>query len=186
MWWYKPFVVACALLVLQACGFQPLYQQTPSGGAGRAFFETIKVPPIADRVGQELRNHLYSELTPKGQPADPKWELVVKLTESIQKTSIERTSFSTRANLVLTGTYTLTPLDADVVGLSGETAEAQGGASDAAVGHSGTVKVTSSYNIFDSEYATLVAERDSRSRAVLFLSNDIRRQLAIWYNNRSE
>ena len=50
-------------------------------------------------------------------------------------------------------------------------------------GDSGSAEAISSYNIVDSDYANLIAERDARSRAVQGLSNDIRRQLAIWFRN---
>lgn len=171
MSWYRAIIFGGVLIALQACGFQPLYQHEHQQGqvgvsAGGAL-QTIRIKPINDRVGQELRNHLFDALTPRGQPADPQWDLKIKLSEVIEHISVEQTSFATRANLKLTGTYFLSP-----VGDSEQD------------GHSGTVKVISSYNFLDSEYATLVAERDARSRAVLILSNDIRRQLAIWFNNQ--
>ncbi len=170
MSWYRVGLIAGLLITVQAlsaCGFQPLYQRDQAGLAAGNAFESIRIRPIADRVGQELRNHLYDALTPKGPPVSPAWELGVTLRESIEKISVEQTSFSTRANLRLVGSYTLSPL--------GETER---------LGHDGTVSVISSYNILDSEYATLVAERDARSRAVAILSNDIRRQLAIWFNSQ--
>jgi LPS-assembly lipoprotein len=170
MSWYRSTLIVGLLIAaqsLQACGFQPLYQRDQTGIAVSTAFESIRVRPIADRVGQELRNHLYDALTPKGQPINPAWELDVTLDESIQMISVEQTSFSTRANLELTGLYSLKFI-----------------ANTEVLGHEGAVTVISSYNIFDSEYATLVAERDARSRAVMILCNDIRRQLAIWFNNQ--
>jgi len=166
--------VLSLLLTLQACGFQPLYQRDQSDttvGAGNRL-ETIRVRPIAHRVGQELRNYLYDALTPKGQPASPEWELNVKLSETIEQIALEQTAFSTRANLTLKAVYSLTP----VVG-----GDSTSGAEK--TGHQGTAHATGSYNILDSEYATLVAERDARARAVQVLSDDIRRQLAIWFNS---
>lgn len=167
MSWFKTILLVGTVVALTACGFQPLYQKDQAGLSAGNAFETIRVRPIEDRVGQELRNHLYDALTPRGQPENPAWDLQVKLTESIQKISVEQTSFSTRANLKLTGSYNLLPVTGNE-----ET------------GHGGSVSVVSSFNILDSEYATLAAERDARSKAVLILSNDIRRQLAIWFNNR--
>lgn len=169
---FKLSLVLVLLFALQACGFQPLYQQGSANMSAGSQFESILVRPIADRVGQELRNRLYDALTPAGQPADPLWELDVTLTESIQKIAVEQTSFSTRANLRLTATYSLNSLGGD------------SGSDDNRVTHSHSVSAISSYNILDSEYATLVAERDARSRAVQVLSADIRRQLAIWLNSQ--
>ncbi len=167
MSWSRAVIVVALLIALQACGFQPLYQRDQAGLSAGNAFEGIRVRPIADRAGQELRNHLYDALTPKGPPVNPAWVLSVTLTESIEKISVEQTSFSTRANLKLNGAYSLMPF----------------GESDD-IGHTGSVDVISSYNILDSEYATLIAERDARSRAVAIMSNDMRRQLAIWFNSR--
>jgi len=163
---FKVIVAAGLLLTVQACGFQPLYQQGLAPTSAGSQLNTILVNPIADRVGQDLRNHLYDALTPNGQPSTPKWELSVTLIESIQKIAVLQTSFSTRANLNLTASFALS-----FVGGGEQT------------NHSGTATAISGYNILDSEYATLVAERDARSRAVQVLSVDIRRQLAIWLNS---
>lgn len=167
MSWYRAAVLVVVVAVLQACGFEPLYQRHQAGSGAGNEFANIRINPVADRVGQELRNHLYDSLTPLGPPENPAWALSVTLGESIEKISVEQTSFSTRANLRLTGSYTLSSV----------------GSTDP-VTHENSVSAISSYNILDSEYATLVAERDARSRAVLILSNDIRRQLAIWFNSR--
>lgn len=165
---FRSFIALGLLLSLPACGgFQPLYKQSPSDVSAGRQFDDILVRPIADRVGQELRNHLYDALTPNGQPASPKWQLTVTLTESIQKIAVQQSSFSTRANLSLTASYSLNPIG-----------------NDDQDGHSGSVRAISSYNILDSEYATLVAEQDTRTRAVQVLSADIRRQLAIWLNSQ--
>lgn len=174
MSWCKALVLAGALLITAACGFQPLYQKSGEGLSAGSSLESIRVLPIEDRIGQELRNHLYDALTPRGQPVNPAWELRVELTESIEHIALEQTSFSTRANLRLTGTYRL------------ERTKPSDDGDDSDDRHSGSVAGISSYNILDSEYATLVAERDARSKAVVILSHDIRRQLAIWLNKQPQ
>ena len=167
MLWFRHALLFCSIIFVQSCGYEPLYQKSDVANTAGSELSTIIVKPISDRIGQKLRNHLYDALTPAGKPKNPKWELNVTLQESIQKIALEQTSFSTRANLTLSGTFHLTAIGANDV-----------------KGHAGSVSVISSYNIFDSEYATLIAERDARSKAVLILSNDIRRALAIWFNNR--
>ena len=78
------------LLFLAGCGFSPLYVERESGSKWyyNAKFDTsiveemqqVKVEPIADRFGQQLRNNLLDSLTPKGAPKHPKYRLFVKLT----------------------------------------------------------------------------------------------------------
>ena len=77
------------VLMLSACGFQPLYVQR-SNATSWFFsdeFDTsiitemsqIKVATIKDRFGQQIRNHLLDLLTPKGVSADAKYRLKVEV-----------------------------------------------------------------------------------------------------------
>ncbi len=163
MLWFKTVLAGVVAFGLIGCGYQPLYKRADNTSI-RSTLENIHIKPIADRVGQELRNSLYDALSPRGVSPTPQWELSIHLSESTQHISLEQSSFSTRANLVITANYALS-------GLSDE------------LGHSGNAQAISSYNIVDSDYANLIAERDARSRAVQSLSNDIRRQLAVWFRN---
>ncbi len=49
--------------------------------------------------------------------------------------------------------------------------------------YSATRSITVSYNILDSEYATLAAKKDARIRAVRELSEDIRTQLSVHFSH---
>ncbi len=47
----------------------------------------------------------------------------------------------------------------------------------------GSLHSTNSYNILDSEFATLVAENDARDRALRSIAEDIRRHVAAGLRN---
>ena len=50
--------------------------------------------------------------------------------------------------------------------------------------YQGTSRAISSFNILNSEFATLMAEKGARDRAVKQLSDDIRLKVAIFLKNR--
>lgn len=166
MWLFRPLLLIVALLLLGACGFQPLHAKR-GGRAAAADLATIYVNRIQDRAGQQLRNHLLDILTPRGSPREPRYYLSVNLTESIQELAVRKDSFATRANFQLSATYQLT--DAK---------------SKRSLLVSGS-RVVSGYNISQSEFATLIAEKDARSKAVQQISEDIRSRLGVYFFDRA-
>ena len=158
---YRFLCAGLVSVLLAGCGFQPLYYRDGVRSSIKEDLASIYVRPISDRIGQELRTELNDVLSPSRASVPDKWELDIKLQEATQKIALESTTFSTRANLIVTATISLVPK------LEGETRKA-------------TIKAISSYNLVDSEYANVIAERDARSRAVVNLSSDIRRTLALW------
>jgi LPS-assembly lipoprotein len=162
----------CAVVMvatLAACGFQPLYYRDGERTSIRGDMSSVYVSPIEDGIGQELRNNLNDAFNPTGVQGVKVWNLDITLTESTEMISLESTSFSTRANLIVSASITLTPVEAESVDTE-----------------SGSIRAISSYNIIESDYADIVAERDARSRAVVSLSSDIRRQVAMWLRGAEE
>ena len=166
MWLSRPPALSSALLaalvLLEACGFRPLYGSRETGAAA-AELAAVEIKPIADRVGQQLHNLLLDRINPRGRPAKPRYILKIRLTQGIERLAVRKTAFSTRANLRLTATFEL---------------ERMGGG-DALV--SGTSLAISSFNILSSEFATLTSEKDARSRAIGQLAEDIRIRLAVFF-----
>ncbi len=161
-------IALVALLGLSACGFEPIYAYQKHDLI-RTQLAQVRVSPIAERIGQELRNNLFDILTPRGKPDSPLWDVTITLSESEQHISLEQTSFSTRINLNVSAQYNFNYLG-----------------SDKSYAFSGASKSISSYNILDSDYANLIAKRDARSRAAKNLSIDIARQLALWMRELDE
>ncbi len=160
---FKFFSFFVALFVLQGCGFQPLY-----GGSKQAAspeFTRIKVESIPDRIGQLLHNHLLSALNPKGRPLKPLYVLNTKLTEGSTSLAVRKSAFATRANLTVSANFIL------INALNGQSL------------YSGKSALTVSYNILDSEFATLAAQKDARSRAVREISHGIRNQLGVYFRD---
>ena len=161
---FKLITVMAVLAVLQGCGFRPLYGD-PSTGGSSAEFALIKVEPIKDRIGQLLRNHLRTAFNPKPRTQKPRYLLKTRVTESTSSLAVRKSAFATRANLKVTANFEL---------LNAATAKPI---------FSAKRSITVSYNILDSEYATLAAEKDARIRAVRELSEDIRLQLGVYFSD---
>lgn len=157
-------IVVAAAMLLQACGFRPVYHAR--GDASSETLSTIDVEPIADRKGQQLRTMLRARLSPKG-PADRAfYRLTVTLTESKSELAIRRDESATRANLTLSAKFRLERLPPYAPGT-----------------FDGSALSTNSYNVLDSDYATLSAENDARNRALRTLAEEIRLRIAAAINN---
>ena len=155
---------AAALAWLGACGFVPLY--------GTARYDilpqlaTIKVNPIADRIGQQLRNRLADLLTPKGEPKRPRYTLDVQLSVGKINLGIQEDETVTRANLVVHATYTLRALP------GGEKLD------------SGISRSTTSYDIVESDFATVIAEADAERRALDVIGDNIAMRLSFYFSRQ--
>lgn len=169
MWLSKPPALAIALLaaliLLEGCGFRPLYGSRQAGAAS-VELAAIEIKPISDRAGQQLHNLLLDRINPRGRPAQPRYVLTVRLSQGIERLAVRKTAFSTRANMRLTASFELSPA----------------GGGEQLV--SGTSQAISSFNIFNSEFATLTSEKDARSRATGQLAEDIRTRLAVFFTQR--
>lgn len=154
-----------AVLAVAGCGFEPLYGKRGQNDVITEF-AYIDVAPIRDRVGQQLRNALVQRLHAAGRAPAARYRLVTELDESTSSLAVRKSALATRANLQMTARYQL------FVATGGESL----------VDYSEAVTV--SYNILDSEFATLMAERNARERAVIALSEDIRNRLGIYFSRQ--
>ncbi len=141
------------------CGFQPLLA---TDGGARGELARVHIDRIEDRTGQQLRNALLLGFPPGDPDAPAAWRLKVTLTESKQRLGVVKQDVATRANLTLTARYALE--DA----AEGRTATA------------GEVRSVNSYNILESPYATLAAERNARTRGVRQVADALTARLAAW------
>lgn len=152
-----------SLALLGACGFQPLYGKHAAGSAPEEFAK-IRVLPIKDRIGQMLRNHLLTALNPRGRSGNSQYRLETRVTESSSSLGVRKTGFATRANLKVTADFSL---------------RGRGGGK---VLFKRISTITVSYNILDSDFATLSAKKDARARAVREISEDMRVRLGAYFS----
>jgi len=152
---------------LSACGFQPLYGEHGDGARTDAELGRIEVVAIeSGRTGHDVYNALIDRLSPSGAPANPDYQLQVNLRERREGVAIERDASITRYNYRLLARYSL------VDKRSGN------------IVHEGESRSIASYNVVDSQFATLMAQRDAEERAATELSEDIKLRLAIFFDRQ--
>ena len=142
-----------ALVVPAACAVEPLYgtRSAKERGGGVAAIEIVLVK---DRVGHIVRNHLIDGLTPKRQPANPDYRLTLAVEQTKSPLLIQLDDHATRFNLTLRAEFSLADRNGAVV-------------------YSDAAQATGSFNVVDSGFATVTAERDAAEEAARVLSDDI-------------
>ena len=166
-----PASVAVLCLGLAGCGFQPLNSRTTNASAESGQLSNlqelsaIRIAPLSDRTGQEMHNLLRDRLNPSGQPSAPRYQLEVRLTESIRELAFESDETATRADLSIIANYRLLRLDTQK-SLS-----------------SGRSRSISSYNILERQFASTISEADARSRALRDIADDIKIRLSAYFSS---
>lgn len=166
MWWSRTFAAIALACLVAGCGFRPLYGTTDTNAAVTEQLAQVRIDIISDRTGQKLRNFLLDRINPSGQPARPGYYLTVRTNVSRTDLGIERDETATRAILVLTAHYILTDHTRKPVLIQGST------------------QSTNSFNIVDSDFATLSGETDAIDRAAREISDDIKTRLALYFSGR--
>ena len=160
------FVVASVFL-LEACGFRPLYGLKGSeSSAVKREFALIEISQMRDWIGQQLHNRLEHLLHPHGQTDKPRYRLSAKLDETRISLSVSKTALATRANLIIRTNFNLASL---AYGKKTFTSSSSSSVS---------------YNILDSEFGTLMAEKDARARAIREIAEEIRLRLGAYFGGR--
>lgn len=171
MWWFKALPAAGLITALAACGFQPLYKQTDSDAGVTADMAHIRVynvktaDPEFDRLGQQMHGMLVQRLNPDGTPASPRYRLETDLAVNRERTGIQITEEATRARLTVFVRFRLIGDDNKTI-------------------YSGSEYAANSYNIGDSQFATLTAEQDAARRAVREISESIKLRLGIYFQRQ--
>ncbi len=157
--------VAVVLGGLSACGFRPLYGQHGDRSVNEDL-ATVRIAPVGDRIGQQLHNFLLDRINPRGSSAEPNFVLQIKLEESLSTLAFRKDATATRANLQVSVVYELRDIKTGKQVFRAQSS------------------VTTSYNIVESDFATLSAKADARRRAARNLSDEIRTRLAIYFNRQ--
>lgn len=158
--------------VASGCGFRPLYAKREGRDAAKVDLARTKLRvvrasrPKYDRLGQILHNNLIDRINPSGQPREPLYSLAVKISVHRSGSGLQITEEATRARLTVNASFSL---------------------SDVATGKTmmdGKERSINSYNILDSEFATLSAEQDAGKRAVREIADSIKVRLALYFDGR--
>ncbi len=158
------FVIA-SLLFLSACGFRPLYEAGGSADAMRDHLSGIEVAPIADRLGQQMRNRLLDRL---GTGGTPDYRLEITLEQASEGYGIRPDAAATQEQLTVIAHVKLVNLNGEELVFEED------------------MRSTTSYDLVLSDYAILSRREDSARRLVLELAERIHRRLALYFTQVKE
>ena len=153
---------------LGACGFQPLYGELSNGEAVTADLSSIDIASNNSRLGVTLRNFLIDQFHPNGRSDNNTYRLDFRLREG-QVGAGERLDASvTRYKYRLTVNYRLVDIEKGGTVYEGQSFSAV------------------SYDVVDSQFATVVSREDAQERAAREISDDIKLRLALYFNQRGK
>lgn len=156
------------LAALAGCGFSPLYGERSVSAApsvNEALTQVV-IRPLPDRQGQKLRQVLREQLQPRGVAERPTFDLDVQLNTRIEEIGVRLDATSSRANYILTATFSLNQGSERVMG--------------------DRVQAIVSYNILDEQYATVASQADAENRAIRRVGEEIKTRLAVYFSQRAE
>jgi LPS-assembly lipoprotein len=159
-------VLGPGLLLLEGCGWAPLYADSETEPADEELRAT-RVAPIPERVGQQLELALRQSLNPTGEPTPQRYLLKTTLRTVRADLGIQTQGLGTRGRLDAYANFTLSESKSNTQLLSGNS------------------HVAESFDILANEYSNVVAENDARTRAVEELRRDIMIRLTVFLQRRA-
>ena len=144
------------------CGYEPIYSKNQNTNVE---ISKIYVKNIKDRSGQILRNSLLNKINPERERVIYKYRLIVEMSESKSSLAYRKDMSATRTDLEITANYFLSDIKNENILIKEE------------------IKSTTSFDVVESVYATLIAEKDAREKSLQVISEDIFTNLVIFFKN---
>lgn len=157
------FFYFIVFFIFTSCGYEPIYSKNANTNKELL---SISVQNIKNRPGQILRNTLLNQLNPERERVITKYRLIVEISESKSSLAYRRDMSATRTDLKVTANYLLKDIKNGEILLKQE------------------AKSISSFDVVESVYATLIAEKDVREKNLKVISNDIYTNLVIFFKNK--
>ena len=146
------------LLLLQSCGFQPLYRVDSLSGF------------IIEKPENSSKNHtsIYKELNKVFVPNNDNDNLIFsfEVDEQYEDIDVREDEKVLRKNIVITVKFYIRREKLDKIIFSGETL------------------ISSAFNRVAEPYSNYVNEQDTRERIILLITKDIQRQLILFKNKK--
>ena len=159
----KIYSILLFLIILSSCGYQPIYSKDKKTGEELL---SISIINIKDRTGQILRNSLLNKINPERKRVFLKYRLYVEIFESKTELGLRRDMSATRTDLSVNAKYKLRNIK------------------DGRIVYESESNSISSFDVVESVYATLIAEKDAKEKSLKVLSDDIYTNLVIFFKNK--
>jgi LPS-assembly lipoprotein len=147
--------------MVAGCGYRPLYGDR-ADSASTAELAGIYVAPLPNRDGQILRNYLIERLSENEQPGHPTHTLTIALRIQATGIALSRDNTTSRTNITAVADFILVDPQNNRAVLKG------------------VVRASSSYDVLQSDYATLVSREDAVNRTLREVSDEMRTRLAVF------
>ena len=157
------FFCFIVFFIFTSCGYEPIYSKNANTNKELL---SISVQNIKNRPGQTLRNTLLNQLNPERDRVITKYRLIVEISENKSSLAYRKDMSATRTDLNVTANYLLKDIKNGEILLKQE------------------AKSISSFDVVESVYATLIAEKDVREKNLKVISNDIYTNLVIFFKNK--
>ena len=157
------FFCFIVFFIFTSCGYEPIYSKNANTNKELL---SISVQNIKNRPGQILRNTLLNKLNPERERVITKYRLIVEISESKSSLAYRRDMSATRTDLKVNANYLLKDIKNGEILLKQE------------------AKSISSFDVVESVYATLIAEKDVREKNLKVISNDIYTNLVLFFRNK--
>jgi LPS-assembly lipoprotein len=154
----KGFFLFCLLVLLSACGFQPLYGTSKTSTAHAEILSTIDIKVAHTPFDKQVKNALEDGLRTRGHAKE--YSLTLALNKNSTPIGIEPDGTITRYNIVIDTIYELRRLSDDV-----------------SLGRGSSKVITSYSTTLNSDFANFTAERNAYERAAREVAEDIRARL---------
>jgi len=155
------FFCFIVFFIFTSCGYEPIYSK--NANINKELL-SISVKNIKNRPGQIVRSTLLNQLNPERERVITKYKLIVEIFES--KSSLAYRKDKSRTDLEITANYLLTDIKNGEILLKEATTS------------------ISSFDVVESVYATLIAEKDVREKSLKVISDDIYTNLVIFFKNK--
>jgi LPS-assembly lipoprotein len=163
-------LLGAVALGASGCGWKPLYGTrtpigTPTGSPGiDQQLASVRIDPIADRLGQQLHNQLRDGMNPLGQPVAATHHLSVQLAVRTYG-ALTRTDLSaTRRNVEITAFYKLVDNSGKLV-------------------LQDSSQTVTGYDEFDDPLNDITANESAQARSTIQLAQMIKTRLAAYFAN---
>ena len=163
-----PLIALLLVVPLGACGFSPLYAER-DGVVVTDELSQLDVSAPDNELGREIKYSLLDLFSSTGNPP-PNAPYLLEIAPVLYSEDVitERDADVTRKNLALLVPFRLVKADTKETLLRS------------------TSRSRSSYNRVQSEYANIVADKDTRERIARAAANDIRLQLSIYFDRAAK
>lgn len=154
-------VVAAALWLLSACGFEPVYGNREGRTDAVEVMRFIAVETAPGRHGELLKAEIEDRLNPEAIAAPARYRLKVDLQPAAEPSILEPDGTASRYTLKLVAPYRMIRI-ADNAELA-----------------SGTVRHQLSYNVSErDDYSTIIGQQDAMRRGLTEVAEDVKQRIS--------